>query len=122
MAKLQKSQSNTGVEAEVYTPDSNSPTQVFNQQNNFHLSQHIDLGKLTNLSIKNPDEGQQYILNFLPEYNQWTYTIGGVYKHYSDKGYHTFVASRNMLNNATIKYKNNSRKQASKIKFFRNFF
>lgn len=55
MAKLTKSQSNNAVEAELYTPENNSSTQVFNQQNNFHLSQQIDLGKLTNLSIKNPD-------------------------------------------------------------------
>lgn len=58
MAKLTKSQSNKSndaLDAELYTPESNNPTQVFNQQNNFHLSQHIDLGKLTNLSIKSPD-------------------------------------------------------------------
>ena len=55
MAKLQKSQSNNGIEAEVYTPDSNSPTNIFNQQNNINLFQHIDLGKLNNLASKNPD-------------------------------------------------------------------
>ncbi|SRR3989339_118223 len=80
----------------------------FNEKNELTV---ISVGALDNskldLDIKNPDENQRYILNFLPEYYQWSYTIGAVYKHFFKKGYHTFVASRNMLNNSSLKYKNN---------------
>jgi outer membrane receptor for ferrienterochelin and colicin len=59
--------------------------------------------------IKNPSEYQTYILNYLPIYEQWSYTIGGVYKHYREKGYSLIVLSRNMLNNRQYKYLNNDK-------------
>jgi len=59
-----------------------------------------------NLSA-NKTEEQRYILGYLPVYNQWNYTIGAVYKHYRENGYHSFVISRNHLNNGSYKYKNN---------------
>jgi len=34
-------------------------TAIFNQQNNFNLSQNIDIGKLTQLSVKNPELAQR---------------------------------------------------------------
>lgn len=55
MAKSKKlpTNNNNEIEAEVYTSENNNPnTQIFNQQNNFHLSQQIDLNKLANLSTK----------------------------------------------------------------------
>lgn len=60
-----------------------------------------------NLDIEDPDEQQRYILSTIPENNQWSYTVGAVYKHYGEHGYQTFVASRNHLNNKAIKYLNN---------------
>lgn len=60
-----------------------------------------------NTGIKNPDEQQQYILASIPVNEQWTYTTGAVYKHFREKGYHTFVLSRNMLNNVSYKYPDN---------------
>ena len=66
----------------------------------------IDKFKL-NTGLKNPDEGQQYIINFLPVNEQWSYTIGAVYKHFHRNGYTNVVLSRNMLNNMTYKYLNN---------------
>ena len=60
-----------------------------------------------NLDIENPDAQQQYILNYLPVNEQWNYTNGAVYKHYSKNSYQTFVLSRNMLNNSSYKYRNN---------------
>ncbi|QKG80439.1 TonB-dependent receptor [Tenuifilum thalassicum] len=60
-----------------------------------------------NLGLKNPDEYQSYILGYLPVNTQWNYTLGVVYKHYADNGYHTFVVSRNMLNNRQYKFTNN---------------
>ena len=64
-----------------------------------------DLNKL-NLDA-NETEDQRYILNYLPENTQWSYTFGGVYKHYRENGYETWVLSRNYLNNQNIKYKDN---------------
>jgi len=42
-------------------------------------------------------EAKQFILGRLPVNTQWNYTNGLVYKRYSDKGFTTFVLSRNML-------------------------
>jgi hypothetical protein len=71
----------------------------------------IGLGALDqfalDLGIKNPDEYQKYILDYLPVNEQWNYAFGAVYKHYTDHGYHTVVVSRNHLNNGTYKYDNN---------------
>ena len=66
----------------------------------------FDQNKL-NLGIENPDDEQRYILGFLPENNQWSYTIGAVYRHFSANGFHTVVLSRNALNNEAIKYQDN---------------
>lgn len=66
----------------------------------------LDQSKL-DLKIKNPTENQRYILNYLPIYEQWSYTIGGVYKHYRANGYSLLVLSRNMLNNRQYKFLNN---------------
>lgn len=66
----------------------------------------IDRFKL-NTGIKNPDESQAYILGYLPVNEQWSYTIGAVYKHFHKNGYTDVVLSRNMLNNRSYKYQNN---------------
>ena len=66
----------------------------------------LDKSKL-NTGIKDPDEQQRYILGYLPEYSQWSYAFGLVYRHFREKGYGTWVLSRNMLNNEQIKYFNN---------------
>ena len=70
----------------------------------------IGLGALDHFDLNleaNDSEEQQYILGYLPVYEQWNYTVGGVYKHYRDHGYHTVVLSRNHLNNTSFKYLNN---------------
>ncbi|MCX6284598.1 MAG: TonB-dependent receptor [Bacteroidetes bacterium] len=66
----------------------------------------LDISKL-NTGIKNPNESQRYILGYLPEYYQWSYTIGLVYRHFREKGNDTWVLSRNMLNNEETKYSGN---------------
>lgn len=80
----------------------------FNQKNELTLIGlgAYDINKL-NLGIENPDEQQQYILGELPEYRQWTYTFGAVYKHYRENSYQTFVVSRTFLNNSLEKYLDN---------------
>lgn len=71
----------------------------------------ISLGALDqfslNMNIKNPDASQEYILSQIPTNNQWSYTIGGVFKHFTKNGFHSFILSRNMLNNAFYKYPDN---------------
>ena len=66
----------------------------------------IDQNEL-NLDIKNPDEQQTYILGQLPENNQWSYTLGAVYKHFREKSYQTLVVSRSKLSNKATKYLDN---------------
>lgn len=65
----------------------------------------IDKSKL-NLDA-NETEKQRYILGYLPNYEQWNYTVGAVYKHYRDNGFNTLVLSRNQLNNVYYKYRQN---------------
>ncbi len=67
-----------------------------------------DVSKL-NLDIENPDEQQKYILSQLPENNQWSYSLGAVYKHFADNSYYTVVASRSHLNNGATKYLENDK-------------
>ena len=71
----------------------------------------VSIGSLDNLTlntdIENPDASQRYILAQIPVNNQWSYTIGAVYKHFMDNGYQTVVLSRNMLNNEFYKYPDN---------------
>ena len=75
----------------------------------------IDVNEL-NLDIKNPDDQQKYILSQLPENNQWSYTIGAVYKHFRKNSYQTFVVSRSHLNNTLTKYlDNNESSESNKI-------
>lgn len=83
-----------------------------NQKNEFKI---ISIGALDqfvlNTGIKNPTEDQEYILSYLPVNNQWSYAIGGVYKHYGKKNIQTVVLSRNMLNNSSYKYPDNDESQ-----------
>ena len=62
-----------------------------------------------NLTIDNPDESQQYLLNTLPDYNQLSYTVGAVYKHYNENSIDMVVLSRNMLRNAFEKFPDNNK-------------
>lgn len=71
----------------------------------------VSVGALDNnrldVGIENPDEFQRYLLANLPEQDQWNYTIGAAWKHFSENGFQTFVLSRNMLSNKAFKYQNN---------------
>lgn len=60
-----------------------------------------------NLGITNPTESQSYLLAYLPVYKQWNYTVGAIYKRFSDNHFDTWVLSRNMLRNANFKYLDN---------------
>ena len=60
-----------------------------------------------NTELENPTADQRYILSYVPVNTQWNYTNGIVYKHFHEKGYDTWVLSRNMLNNRQYKYPDN---------------
>lgn len=93
----------------------------FNNKNEFSL---ISLGALDQFSLDlNANDGvtdpeqirsNNYILGNTPINNQWNYTIGGVYKHYSKNSFQTVVLSRNMLNNVATKYEDNDESDPSK--------
>ena len=70
-----------------------------------------------NTGIKNPDEDQRYILNYLPVNEQWNYALGAVYKHYRTSSFDTWVFSRNMLNNVAYKYVNNDENLAKTLDY-----
>ncbi|HEX2936785.1 MAG TPA: TonB-dependent receptor [Bacteroidales bacterium] len=68
------------------------------------------------LNLKaNKTEDQRYILGYLPNYEQWNYTVGVVYKHFRDNGFNTLVLSRNQLNNQYYKYRQNVEVDSMKI-------
>jgi len=68
-----------------------------------------------NLGIENPDPTQEYILSQIPVNEQWSYTLGGVYKHYEKHSFQTLVVSRSHFNNSSVKYlDNNDSSEANK--------
>ena len=80
-----------------------------NQKNEISV---IGLGAIDNFKLntglKDPDESQLFLLNALPVNEQWSYTAGVVYKHFREKGFDTWVVSRNFLNNRAYKYFENN--------------
>lgn len=70
-----------------------------------------------NTGIENPTEDQEYILNFLPVNEQWSYAIGAVYKHFKDNSFQTLVVSRNMLNNTSYKYPENDESRPKTLNY-----
>ncbi len=85
-----------------------------------------------NTDIAKPTESQSYLLAYLPTYKQWNYTVGTVYKHFSDTHFDTWVWSRNMLRNANFKYLDNDQTKVktsdytsdeaeNKLRFERNY-
>ena len=76
----------------------------------------IGLGAIDNMTLntdlqEDGTESQRYLLDYLPVYQQWNYTIGAVYKHFSDNYFDTWVLRRNMLRNKNFKYPDNDESQ-----------
>lgn len=71
-----------------------------------------------NTGIKNPTENQRFLLNSLPVYKQWNYTIGGIYRHYSKNYYNKYIISRNMLKNESYKKVDNDENKPKTMNFF----
>ena len=68
---------------------------------------NFNLNSSVNDNIDDPDviEYNNFILGNIPIQNQWNYTVGVNWLHYSENSYQNLVLSRNMLNNTSIRYK-----------------
>ena len=70
----------------------------------------IGLGAKDDFSLNlkaNETEYQRYLLDNIPVQEQYSYTVGLVYKHFRKGGFDTWVLSRNYLNNSQYKYLGN---------------
>lgn len=69
----------------------------------------LGLGGLDRMKLNLGIEGEdaEYMLSYLPKIEQETYTVGGVYRHYTPMHVQTIVLSQSYLNNRNIKYRNN---------------
>lgn len=69
----------------------------------------LGLGGLDRMKLNMGIEGEdaEYMLSYLPKIEQETYTVGGVYRHYTPVHVQTIVLSQSYLNNRNIKYRNN---------------
>jgi hypothetical protein len=87
----------------------------FKVKHNFNRNNQLTILSLGayDVSVLNTDENetpeQRYLLNYLPEYDQWNYSIGAKYTHFGPGGITNVVLSRFMLNNESYKYENNNR-------------
>ncbi|HKK09808.1 MAG TPA: hypothetical protein VJ939_03175, partial [Bacteroidales bacterium] len=70
-----------------------------------------------NTGLEDPTDEQQYTINNLPVNEQWSYTIGGVYRHFGKNGFDRIVISRNTLNNSAYKYQNNDESSEENLLF-----
>ena len=70
---------------------------------------NFELNKSVNDGITDSEEiaKNEYFLNNLPVNEQWNYTIGANWKHFSENSFQTMVISRSHLNNSATKYQNN---------------
>jgi outer membrane receptor for ferrienterochelin and colicin len=78
----------------------------------------IGLGAKDDFSLNlkaNETEFQRYILDYIPVQEQYSYVFGIVLKHYREKGYDSWILSRNYLNNTQNKYENNIEADSNKV-------
>ena len=92
-----------------------SKTRIDDEKNELTI---LGLGAKDDFSLNlkaNETEFQQYILDYLPIQEQYSYTFGFVWKHFRDNGYDTWVVSRNYLNNTQYKYQENIEADSNKV-------
>ena len=68
-----------------------------------------------NKRMKDPDDDQRYMLNYLPESVQWSYTLGITYKHYGNRWNHLSYS-------VAVPYKTRSRNTPTTTKAKRNWW
>lgn len=66
-------------------------------------------------------ERNQYFLENIPVQDQWNYTFGVIYTHYSENSYQQVFLSRNMLKNNAQKFAGNVESDANKILDYSSF-
>lgn len=90
----------------AYTDASFKIKTRFNSHNELTL---LGLGGIDRMKLNLGIEGEdaEYMLSYLPEINQETYTVGGVYRHYSRRHVQSIVLSQSYLNNRNVKYRDN---------------
>lgn len=71
----------------------------------------IDKMRLNTQLSESNNEARRYLLNYLPVYNQWHYTLGAVYKVLGEKHTDRWILSRNMLDNGSYKHLANDTRQ-----------
>lgn len=79
----------------------------FDQKNELTV---LGIGAKDDFSLNleaNETEYQRYILGYIPTQEQYSYTVGAVYRHFRSNGSDMLVLSRNYLNNTQYKYLNN---------------
>jgi len=89
----------------------------FNEKNELTI---IGIGALDEFGLNeeaNETDEQRYILGYLPVNEQWTYTLGAVFKHFRENGFDTWVLSRNHLNNSSYKFLNNDEDSIKTLDF-----
>jgi hypothetical protein len=84
---------------------------------NFQLNESVNDGITDEETLKR----NQYILGNLPVNQQWNYTVGAKWTHFSKNSYQTIVVSRNMLNNSATRYFNNIQTIENKLLDYNSF-
>jgi len=81
------------------------------------------LNTKVNDNIEDPEtrEFNEFILGNIPTQDQWNYTIGINWLHYSENSYQTIVASRNMLKNIATRYEGNIETEDNKLLDYSSF-
>jgi hypothetical protein len=89
----------------------------FNAKNDLTF---IGLGAIDNFVLnldRNETEDEQFLLGSLPYFDQWNYTTGLRYRHFTTNGTIVVVASRSMLGNRVFKYSNNENDNPAALLF-----
>lgn len=73
-----------------------------------------------NTGLKDPSPTQRYLLDYLPENDQWSYTVGAVYTHNTQYGQLAVVLSTDRVNNALQKWQNNDPAQGKNLDYVSN--
>ena len=79
---------------------------------NFELNQDVP-----DEETEEEQENRLYLLDVLPVQTQWNYTTGLKLKRFRENGFWTFVLSRNMLNNQSVKYAGNDNTSEANLLF-----
>ncbi|MFI3295153.1 MAG: TonB-dependent receptor [Rikenellaceae bacterium] len=78
-----------------------------------------DINRL-NTGMSDLSVSRQQILDYLPENDQWSYVVGGVFTHYTQNGSLDFILSTNRLNNSLQKWVDNDYANEKSLDYISN--